>query len=126
MPGARGLGREEVCSGAGIGKDKTNRGGGDAVRLSQRLSRMLVLLQKPLHTVRGRNDERYVIDRRDPSLVFRRFPPIARAIVSYRRIREEEEGWMRSATLSVLDWRYLRSDSRIRRKTLLAKHSGSD
>jgi len=53
----------------------------------------------PTHTVRGRNDERYmirgcVIDRRDSCLVFRGFRP---AIVSCPETREEEGEWMRSA-----------------------------
>ena len=42
---------------------KVNRGAeGNAIRLSQRLSKVLVLQKyQDLHTVRGRNDERYMI-----------------------------------------------------------------
>lgn len=64
--------RARGASGCRHKQDNENCGGEGAIRLSQRLSKTLVL-QKCAHTVRGRNDERYVIDRRDSTLVFRGF-----------------------------------------------------
>lgn len=111
MPGGRGPSRKEECSGTGIGKIR--RIVGERKRNSVQPPPFKAAAganRSYLHTVRGRNDERYVIDRRDPISVFAGLAPGARHCLLSEDKRGGGEGWMGPCnTSSLLDKRHLQT-----------------
>ena len=114
------------CSDTGIGKDKRDRGGRRRNSVQPPPFKAAGTNRSYSHTVRGRNDERYVIDRRDPISVSAGLAPGARhCLVSEDK---REEGGMDGCrnTSSVLDKRHLQTENGNRGGTVEVKESGSD